>query len=633
VSPALLAVLKAFPELDIKVLHYPLLHVLVSGAASILGVGLALLVLRVATRAADLRVMLIGMGFLSVASIFFIHAIATPNVVMDGRGFATQISGFLSLVAGGIFFALSGLNFTRRSYQRLVHQAPRWVVLYLVCWTLYAVCVLTWPPLISPPTAQTQVVEAQHAGHNGEAASPPTSIGSSTTFNPRAITSTLTPFLTVAALGCYVFACVRHFQLYRRTPSQAGLALTCGIALLGEALLTQVLANLYALSFWLYHAAEFTGFAVISYAVLFAYRRGQTGEGFLESLFLSGTRERLQSSYTQALQSLTDTISRSEQPTPALRQLLRDRLSLSETQIQVLEQAASSVAMERRQRQELQRLNDELRQIEQSRDQLTQMVVHDLKNPLTAMLGFLEVMRLGALSPDQQHLLESALRSGRNLAGLIEDLLDVGKMEEGRLELHYSTFVVHDLLASCAAQMSAWIIQESKTLSIDVDDDVPVVSADVRLMQRVFLNLISNAIKHTNSGTNIYLRAHRVHDSEGSGGWVDFDVEDTGQGIPPEQLPYIFDKYHHGIQAEGRQRSTGLGLTFCRLAVDAHGGELRVDSTLGKGTTFTVRMPVQHDVDACVSYLESDQVSDTTFNQSKFALLDTPPYVTTQRGL
>ena len=257
------------------------------------------------------------------------------------------------------------------------------------------------------------------------------------------------------------------------------------MALFGEALLSQYFSQVYTFSFWLYHIQEFAGFAVISYTVLGAYRRGLTDETLLESLLLPGTRAQLQAGYATAMEALVESLSRGQQPTPALRDALRARFGLAESQVRVLEEAATAVALERRQRQELEQLNQSLRLLEAHKDQLTQMIVHDLKNPLTALLGFLEILRLDHLTVDQGGLLQNAMRSGRNLSDLINDLLDIRRIEEGRLELEHIQLAPHDLLTECANEMHGWLAQEGKTITVEVPADLPPLYADYRLMRRV----------------------------------------------------------------------------------------------------------------------------------------------------
>lgn len=635
VGPLLLLILKLVPSLDQSAFHNPRAHVLITGSASFLGVVLALVVLQIARRLKDGRVFLVGMGFLSTASIFLLHSITTPNVFMTGRDIATSWSAVLSLILGGVFFAISGLELSTSLNRWLMRHARTLLIIYAIGWLTYSWIFLIAVPsmsagttaLTSPPPAANAQLAGSAADDNPLKHSPaqhaPADAANPTDYGPvsaapaaRAATSAplviIRLVLVIAGLGCYTFAVGRHSYLYRRTPAQSGLAITCGIALFGEALLTQQLASVYSFSFWLYHVEEFVGFGVISYAVFSARRHGQSGETMLENLFLMSTRARLQDEYAAAVDGLVETLSRGEQPAPALSRVLRAHFGLTESQLRVLEQAARAVARERQQRQELEQLNATLHKLERDKDELMQMVVHDLKNPLTALVGFLEILLMDSLSDMQRQLLENALRSSRNLSGLISDLLDVGRIEEGHLELSLKPLAPRDLLVDCAAQMSAWMIQDNKTLRIDVPAALPTLLADTRLMRRVLLNLLSNAIKHTPSGTQITLRAYPAEpDADTANGFATqpelitptpanaagaflIEVQDDGPGIPPEHLGRIFDKFGR-VNGErvSRQDSTGLGLTFCRLAVEAHGGMIDVFSTMGQGTTFRIVLPLR----------------------------------------
>jgi signal transduction histidine kinase len=631
-GPLLLLILKLLPSLDQAAFHNPRAHVLISGSASFLGVALALLVLQIARRSKDGRVFMVGMGFLSTASIFLVHSISTPDVFMTGRSIATSWSAVLSLIVGGIFFAISGLELTASRNRWLMRHARTMLLIYAIGWLTYSCIFLIALPALSigttalpnrQPAANTQLAgsaaDANPLSHSAAqhtldddanyTEDRPASIAPAAGAAIPAPLDIIRIVLVLAGLGCYTFAVGRHWYLYRRAPTHTGLAITCGIVLFGEALLTQQLASLYSFSFWLYHAEEFVGFGVISYAVFSARRHGQSGETMLENLFLTGTRARLQDEYAASVDGLVETLSRGEQPAPALSQALRARFGLSESQLGVLEQAARAVARERQQRQELEQLNATLHKLERDKDELMQMVVHDLKNPLTALVGFLEILLMDSLSDMQRQLLENALRSSRNLSGLISDLLDVGRIEEGHLELSLNPLAPRDLLVDCAAEMSAWMIQDNKTIRIDVPAALPTLLADTRLMRRVLLNLLSNAIKHTPTGTQITLRAYAAGPSADSAnsfaaqpdlstpapaGAFLIEVQDDGPGIPPEHLGRIFDKFGR-VNGErvSRQDSTGLGLTFCRLAVEAHGGLIDVFSTLGQGTTFRIVLPLR----------------------------------------
>jgi signal transduction histidine kinase len=591
-GPPLLLFLRLFPAFDQELMHSPLAHLLITLVASIVGVALALLVLHVARRARDGRVFLVGMGLLTSASIFITHSLSTPDVVMQGRNLATSLSALLGLSFGGVFFALSGLNIGPSVNRLLMRRTRLWLVVYLVFYLSY-----NWLVLVTLPNMVTAQAAASHVHEQSGIGAQPPAAQSVTAAIGAATIAAAQDWAAYMGLACYCLAVWSHLVLYRRSPSRVGLGLTYGIAFFGEALLTQHFARLYAVSFWLYHAQEFVGYGVIAYALLGAYRRGLSNESLLESLFLAGTRARIQASYAAAMDALVGALSRGERPPPALRSDLRERLGLSESQVQVLEGAARAVAEERRQRQQLEELNAALRQLEEHKRQLTQMIVHDLKNPLTALVGFLEILRLDQLSNDQRALVEGALRSGRNLADLIGDLLDVARIEEGRLELERREFAPRKLLSDCAEEMRGWLKQEGKAVAIEAPDDLPPLCADIRLMRRVILNLLSNAIKHTPPDTRIVLRAFATPCPEDPNLSDDrqlvFEVEDNGLGIPADRLERIFEKFgRFSGEPNVRQDSTGLGLTFCRLVAEAHGGTIGVSSAVGQGTLFRVTLPV-----------------------------------------
>jgi signal transduction histidine kinase len=189
------------------------------------------------------------------------------------------------------------------------------------------------------------------------------------------------------------------------------------------------------------------------------------------------------------------------------------------------------------------------------------------------------------------------MSSGRNLSDLIDDLLDIGRIEAGRLELELVELAAYDLLNECANEMQGWLAQEDKTIAVEISDALPPLYADHRLMRRVILNLLSNSIKHTPAGTHICLRAapYILRPALGTGpagSQILIEVEDNGPGIPPAYLERIFEKFgHFSSEHPTVQTSTGLGLTLCRLVVEAHGGTIDVTSALGQRTTFHVIMP------------------------------------------
>ena len=489
------------------------------------------------------------------------------------------------------------MNLSVQANARLM-RAARWIVLlFVVFWALYNWVFLV--ALAEPPAAPPQPAAAAPAGGRddygaGYGAAPEHGAHApAATSAAGEVLSRARPWIVAVGMACYLFAVLRLARLYRQSPSPFGLALVCGAALFGEALLTQFYAVVFSPLFWLYHVQEFFGFGTISYAVLVGYWQGHSREGLIDSLLLAGTRARLQTRHIEAMDALVEALAHGDRPTPELRAMLRGQMGLAEGQVQVFERAARAIADERRQRRQLEELNAALRQLEMHKTQLTQMVVHDLKNPLTALIAYLEVLNVGPLSADQHELLTGALRSSRNLSALIGDLLDIARLEEGQPELEMSTFAVHDLLRECVDSMGIWLRQEHKNIELRAPATTLLLEADLRLLRRVLANLLSNAIKHTLPGTHIRLSAETVPATADQPAMVAITVADDGPGIPPERLGRIFDRFSSFAEPKSgaRQGSTGLGLTLCRLVAEAHGGAVTVSSSVGAGATFCVLLP------------------------------------------
>jgi two-component system sensor histidine kinase/response regulator len=226
-----------------------------------------------------------------------------------------------------------------------------------------------------------------------------------------------------------------------------------------------------------------------------------------------------------------------------------------------------------------------LQELEQQRDDMRNMIVHDLRTPLTALIIGIEMLEMDdTLSGTQQEIVAIAAGGGRTLLGMINDLLDVEKMESGSAQLQYDEVDAALLVAEAVAQV-AFLAEESRTtLVTDVAPNLPAFSGDAKKLSRTLVNLIGNAIKFT--GVGAVTVSARQDDPE----TIHFTVRDTGPGIPAESFGRIFEKFG---QLDSRRVGTGLGLAFCKLAVEAHGGRIRVDSTLGEGSTFSFTIPVE----------------------------------------
>jgi signal transduction histidine kinase len=216
--------------------------------------------------------------------------------------------------------------------------------------------------------------------------------------------------------------------------------------------------------------------------------------------------------------------------------------------------------------------------------------VHDLKTPLASVLATLEMVLdqdYGPVTDPQRRALGDAESKAEELLALIEDLLEVARIEETSLALDRSPIAPAALLTEIAHEWEARFRQAGTTVSVEAADDAPIFSADRALLKRVFGNLIQNAITHGVEPVRLSLTAQR----DTSGG-VLFTVADDGPGIPPEYHEVIFRKFERVKRPElPRVRSSGLGLTFCKLVAEAHGGRIWVQSAPGEGSQFHLVLP------------------------------------------
>jgi signal transduction histidine kinase len=230
-----------------------------------------------------------------------------------------------------------------------------------------------------------------------------------------------------------------------------------------------------------------------------------------------------------------------------------------------------------------------LRELEKVRDDLMKMIVHDLKTPLTSVLATLEMVGdgdFGEITLEQRRALADAETKAEELLGLIGDLLEVAKVEETGIVLDVQPIAPGAFIAEVLHEWHVRFTQEGATVTTSVADDAGAFDADKPLLKRVFSNILQNALTH--SGKAIELRISVRGEADG----LLFGIQDNGPGIPEEFHDLIFQKF--GRVKTGhvpRVRSSGLGLAFCKLVVEAHGGRIWVRSTSGEGSTFYVQLP------------------------------------------
>ncbi len=229
--------------------------------------------------------------------------------------------------------------------------------------------------------------------------------------------------------------------------------------------------------------------------------------------------------------------------------------------------------------------------LEAEREEFIAMLSHDLKTPLTSILGYSSLVLngdLGSVGKEVEQSVRGVRTNANKMLGLVENFLSAGRMEEvdsppvrGRINLS-------EKIRECIGSMKPLFDDKDLAVSTDIQDGLPEISADREQIERVVYNLVSNAIKFTPRGGSVMTRLYRADD-----GYMVFEVSDTGPGISGEEMPKVFDKYYRGVGDDG-SGGTGLGLYITKSIVESHDGSIELKSGEGPGATFMVRLPLDN---------------------------------------
>ena len=229
-----------------------------------------------------------------------------------------------------------------------------------------------------------------------------------------------------------------------------------------------------------------------------------------------------------------------------------------------------------------------------SKTQFLANMSHELRTPLNAIIGFSELMlkgMAGEMSERQLDYIKSIHESGIHLLNLINDIIDLSRIESGKMELTYSEVDVKELIESSLVFIKEKSIKHNIKLEVDVEWGINKIEADENRIKQVLVNLLSNAVKFTPDGGRIRVRARSVTDTGGKE-YVEIGVEDTGPGIRPEDIPKLFKPFTQLEDPYKKlHKGAGLGLSICRQIVEAHGGKIWVESIWGKGSNFKFLIP------------------------------------------
>jgi signal transduction histidine kinase len=227
------------------------------------------------------------------------------------------------------------------------------------------------------------------------------------------------------------------------------------------------------------------------------------------------------------------------------------------------------------------------------KDQFLSHVSHELRSPLTAIYQFITILLdelAGDLSSEQREYLEIVLRNANQLRVMIEDLLEVTRIQTGKLSIEAQPTSMAELIGETVSSLRTLAVAKGIALSADVSAHLPPVYADPQRIRQILRNLIENGIKFTPDKGTIAIRAH-LSDEERHA--IRIAVADTGCGISPEECEKIFERLYQGTSSiEASRKGLGLGLSICRELVARHGGRIWVESQLGRGSTFFFTLPI-----------------------------------------
>lgn len=254
----------------------------------------------------------------------------------------------------------------------------------------------------------------------------------------------------------------------------------------------------------------------------------------------------------------------------------------------------------------------EKRQLQQEKEDFILMLSHDMKNPLTAVIGSIDIIReecLGPVNDEQKEYLQSAIDSCNEVVLMIDNLLDIRKFEAGKIQMSIHPYNAHELITRIAGQFARPAKHDGIDFSVVLEQNVSEIAVDKNAFTRILGNLLGNALKFTPEAGTITISGHYLsgegtqslgipsyasipHTFSGKGCFLRLSVRDTGNGIPRDELELIFNRYTQFARKTERERGgAGLGLAYCKLAIESFNGMIWAESESGQGSEFVILLP------------------------------------------
>lgn len=544
----LLAILRLLPIWDVPAWgvswYTRLIHYYVMSFASFMALIMALFTSSGLRGEAKPRTLFLTLAFGAVAALLLLTGISTPEVLIPGMmNELFRWSQRLALPVGAIYFAIASLQWGELQEKKMMTRWRGFILFNFLLYGLFVFCTV-WFAVPLQQLADTPLDDLFKSS------------------------------LGAVTIGLLLWAARQNWLVGKPVEKRLAVALV----LLAEAQLCLVMGEWGRISWYLYNPLTLAGITVAVSAVLSTFeatRDIQLAHYFavLGSILMIG----LSLVSGELGIRWIPNVSRTSIVSLAL---IQGALSFIILYFIVLH--LDKVITER---------TLALHQEQRLRTELTQIIVHDLKNPLTVItsgVNLLRKERVGTITPQQGKLLADLERAGQDTLRLINDMLDVARMEAGTLPLKIGRLDMNKLLKERAAELQILASNYKQNLILSLPDSLPTIEADKELLHRVVSNILSNAVKFTPEEGQIRISAGC------QGQDVTIIFEDSGPGIPVEDRQRIFEKFG---QVKGTERrGAGLGLTFCEMAVEAHNGRIEVgDSAMLGGALFQVTLPVKQE--------------------------------------